>query len=388
MAWLPGWYYRKQITIAASHVDQALTNFPLRIPLLQTDVIGSQVTGADLRFATSDGTLLNHVWTGFTDGNSSGAYVQIPSIDADTGATIYVYYGNGSATDTSNAANTLPDYAIFWPGDNWTNGQIELTKSIAVSRQTGSATAASLDIGGGVQLGIYDSLRFGAASELYTRMLGETGFICSLVLHNWQHDATKSVDSFINGWVGDTTHELSYDTTNNLLRLKFQQDSTIPTPYMYPTNSLSLTNGDSFSLGHHVMLNGANCKAACYHNGNMTANASSSDTSSGLQFSESALASTNGFLIGNGSGYGPVAIANNVRIKKHIGESESEIAAWLKFEHANLMNTGGEITLAEEESLPVVAGPYQTTMMDSFQTDALQAETYIPGIITGHTYGT
>lgn len=70
-----------------------------------------------------------------------------------------------------------------------------------------------------------------------------------------------------------------------------------------------------------------------------------------------------------------------------LGNQGAASEAWVKLENANLMSVGNQITLAAEESLPVVPGPYTVDRAEAFQTDVLQAETFIPGIFAGHTHG-
>jgi hypothetical protein len=113
-AWLTGWSYRKQITVQADQVDSNLSNFPLCVKITSDSDLGSaQNDGDDIRFTSSDGTTLLYweedTWSG---GGGSAVtsvhWVNIATIDADTGATIYVYYGKADATDASDTDNTWP----------------------------------------------------------------------------------------------------------------------------------------------------------------------------------------------------------------------------------------------------------------------------------------
>ena len=380
MAWLPGWYYRKQITIAASHVDQTLTNFPLRIPLLQTDVIGSQVTGADLRFCTSDGTLLDYTWTGFTDDNYSGAYVKIPTIDATNGATIYVYWGNASATDASNAAIVWADYGYAANLRNYVDGMYDDTGCHIIngSHTDGSIYATSK----GVYIPPLRSVTHGNADMIKDELDGHDGFTISICCHDLDMAGLsgwiEALD-WIRPSVGYPFFALRpWHTTRYLAGAELRENSGAAATY--PEISVTTAPTDIYLATRTQLSTNLFTQSIWRDDGNQTKVVSGSRSGDPVfNFAPS----TNLLSTGRTVASCFRGCISDMRIRKGAVSD-----AWLKFEHANLMNTGGEITLAEEESLPVVAGPYQAAMMDSFQTDALQAETYIPGIITGHTYGT
>lgn len=64
----------------------------------------------DIRFTSSDKkTQLNYYYTMASDGKSATFYVKVPSISAyPSNTTIYVYYGNATATTTSSSTNMFP----------------------------------------------------------------------------------------------------------------------------------------------------------------------------------------------------------------------------------------------------------------------------------------
>jgi len=69
----------------------------------------------DIRFTSSDKkTQLNYYYTMASDGKSATFYVKVPSIPAyPSNTTIYLYYGNATATTTSNSTNMFPFYEHF-----------------------------------------------------------------------------------------------------------------------------------------------------------------------------------------------------------------------------------------------------------------------------------
>jgi hypothetical protein len=111
MAWLSGWTYRRPITINNSSNSNALTDYQVLITLDTQSLISAgkmRSDGGDIRFTDSDGSTLLNYWieTGINT-TSTKIWVKVPSIPASSTKTIYVYYGNPSATSQSNGSNTF-----------------------------------------------------------------------------------------------------------------------------------------------------------------------------------------------------------------------------------------------------------------------------------------
>ncbi len=98
-----------------------------------------QSAGQDLRFTDSDGkTVLSHyIEKVNTSGENLTAWVKIPSITGSSTKTIYMYYGNSSASTTSSGGNTFQFYDDFstanldatkWNTVN-SSGSIQITQS-------------------------------------------------------------------------------------------------------------------------------------------------------------------------------------------------------------------------------------------------------------------
>lgn len=109
-SWLSGWSHRKSHVL---HCTVTLTNEPVRLTIHRTtdtdsddDVYigtGCESDYKDIRFTTDDGkTPLSYAFPPDFTPDSSSAVVDIliPSITS-AGMTIYVYYGNSSASDAS-----------------------------------------------------------------------------------------------------------------------------------------------------------------------------------------------------------------------------------------------------------------------------------------------
>lgn len=384
MEWLPGWYYRKQVTISASNVDDDLTNFPLCVPLAHSDVDNNQgvASGIDVRFTASDGeTLLPYEWTGFTEDGYSGAFVKIPLISSTAGATIFVYYGNASATDATDKAAVWSDYVVAAHLDNWVDGQEESASGFVLD-DNGYLSGVTGIIGGGVQSDTSHPITIGSTQNVQNGLDGNDGLTISFCLKDWDNATSNNRVIYQQGQYSSDTY-----TTINL-----QQDADLSWGYnpkladsavarMEGSDATGLTNGDDA----HILLaiqygySAGLARAEAYVDGSSIGYRTKS-TSYSMIDSGTASAPDR---VGWGSSYGINAIVDELRVRKG-GVS----AAWAKFEHANLKISGNQILLAIEESLPVVTGPYHVASVNAFQTDAQQAETYIPGIIAGHTHGT
>lgn len=154
MAWLTGWTYRKQITVDNTSNSNALTDYQIRIDLDNTNFNFSKANsnGSDIRFTDDDETTLLSYWIEKYDNTNQKAiiWVKIPSISANSTKTIYLYYGNASATSESNGDNVFEFFDDF-DGSNldagkWTitQGDVSLSDSNLVLQGT-SGTRAFLE---------------------------------------------------------------------------------------------------------------------------------------------------------------------------------------------------------------------------------------------------
>ncbi len=111
------WLYRKPITIDNTGNANDLTNYQVKITLSSSnfDFSKAQSNGEDLRFTNSNGTTLFDYWIESYDnsGQTAIAWVEISSISASSTKTIYIYYGNSSASSASNGDNTFVFFDDF-----------------------------------------------------------------------------------------------------------------------------------------------------------------------------------------------------------------------------------------------------------------------------------
>lgn len=130
------WNYSKVKTITGTTAG-AQTNYQMKLTVYNssgTDTPGNVYLGGnarsdfgDLRFTKSDGvTLLDYWIESYTSGVSAVVWVEVDSIPASPNNTsIYLYYGNPSATSSSSGAATFSLFDDFNTGSsidtgNWT----------------------------------------------------------------------------------------------------------------------------------------------------------------------------------------------------------------------------------------------------------------------------
>jgi hypothetical protein len=123
MPWLTGWQYRRPITIDNSSNSSSLTDYQVVVTLNTQSLISAgkmRSDGGDIRFTDSDGTTLLNYWieSGINSA-STKIWVKVPSIPGNSTKTIYVYYGNSSATSLSDGDNTFLFFDDFDDGANY-----------------------------------------------------------------------------------------------------------------------------------------------------------------------------------------------------------------------------------------------------------------------------
>ena len=120
--WLSGWNYRIPITIQENSGNY-LTNYQVMIELTPSfNWSAANSDGSDIRFTDEFGNLLNYWIEEWNYGNGARIWVKVPQIPANSNSTIYMYYGNSSATPASNGSSTF----IFFDHFN-TNTDSEYT---------------------------------------------------------------------------------------------------------------------------------------------------------------------------------------------------------------------------------------------------------------------
>ncbi len=170
--YLSGWSNRKEKTITGTSAGEQ-TNYQMKLKVYKssgTDTPGTVYLQGnarddfgDLRFTKPDGVTLLDYWVEtYTSGVSATVWVDVDSIPASPGTTsIYVYYGNPSATSTSSGPNTFTFFDHFDSiSGTWTCGPA------TTNYGSGSCTASNsvVTVTGGVNT--WWSLFAGGAASL------------------------------------------------------------------------------------------------------------------------------------------------------------------------------------------------------------------------------
>ena len=110
-----GWLYRVPVTITNSNAS-AYTNFEVRDSINTAALVTAgkmKADGGDIRFADSLCNPLSYYVMSGINTNATIIWVKVPSLPASGTRTVYMYYGNQSATSLSNANNTFAFYEGF-----------------------------------------------------------------------------------------------------------------------------------------------------------------------------------------------------------------------------------------------------------------------------------
>lgn len=129
-SWLSGYARRAAISIPSSS-DGELTNYQLKFSIIKGGGSNSGSTiylggvaynwPYDIRFTSSDGETLIDFWREESDATDGTWWVEVPTVPASGGTTIYIYYGRSGATDASDMASTFIDSDGFEYSDALTN---------------------------------------------------------------------------------------------------------------------------------------------------------------------------------------------------------------------------------------------------------------------------
>jgi hypothetical protein len=159
--WLSGWSYRRTVTVD-NLTATALSNFQIIIRLNTAYLIqrGKMRSDCgDIRVTDSTGALLS-IWIDPATKNTTSTkiYVKVPSIAASARVTLYLFYGNPTATDVSNGATTFDFFDDFL-------GTTLDTNKWASARFTGTGTWSVIVNNGYVEINAAAGTRAGIVAK-------------------------------------------------------------------------------------------------------------------------------------------------------------------------------------------------------------------------------
>ncbi len=122
--WLNGFPYRKAITISPATPS---ANYQVQVTV--SFVSGKMNSDfSDIRFTSSDGaTKLYHWRASYTVSSTATFWVAVATSGSST---IYMYYGNASASSASNGTNTFIFFDDGSPLTSWTNSGVTFDSSV------------------------------------------------------------------------------------------------------------------------------------------------------------------------------------------------------------------------------------------------------------------
>ncbi|MEM9327917.1 MAG: DUF2341 domain-containing protein [Bacteroidota bacterium] len=117
--WLTGYDHRKEIVLDGAQIAGAVSDFPVLIQRTDTDLRDNALaSGHDIVFTGDDGTtLLDHDLESYNSGTGAlVAWVKVDNMAAATDETIYMYFGNASATDPDTDRDQVwdTDFVGVW----------------------------------------------------------------------------------------------------------------------------------------------------------------------------------------------------------------------------------------------------------------------------------
>ena len=164
-AYVDGMAYSGTVTIDNTGNASTLTDYQISVTINTSALISAgrmQSDCDDIRFVDSDNaTKLSYWQESGCNSTTTKYWVKVPSITGSTSKTIYIHFGNGSASSESNGANTFIFFDDFntlnpsvWTASNpagatASGGMLTVTSgsvysNATVGTQTGNITEARL----------------------------------------------------------------------------------------------------------------------------------------------------------------------------------------------------------------------------------------------------
>ncbi|MCE7746393.1 MAG: DUF2341 domain-containing protein [Candidatus Heimdallarchaeota archaeon] len=107
------WLYRAEINIT-SNSGSALVNYTIKIQLTsEFNYSLAQTNGEDIRITDDSDVILSHWIERWNENRNSTIWVKMPEILPDSISIIYMYYGNPSASPTSNGGDVFSYFDDF-----------------------------------------------------------------------------------------------------------------------------------------------------------------------------------------------------------------------------------------------------------------------------------
>jgi hypothetical protein len=211
--WDFGWKYRRPITIDNTNNANLLKDFQVMVPLNTAEMISAgkmRSDCGDARFTDADGVSE----LGYFMEDKGLFWVRVPTIPASSTSNIYVYFGNPSATTTSNgsaAFDLYDDFESYGDGTTIPNWQ-EVSGDWIITTPSGKTRAVRLDDAGSSSALIKSASYSGArtieadiADETFTSNVPHPGIVVGYQDANnynaiyWRSQSAQLVRWQVNG---------------------------------------------------------------------------------------------------------------------------------------------------------------------------------------------
>jgi len=243
--WNDSWHYRQRIFVNKNKVSGSanLQNFVVLISLTDTHLTKAQTNGEDFVFTDGNNQQLSHEIESYNDTTGALiAWVKVSELRKDVDTPIYLYYGNSTATDQQNSANTWTDYSMVYhlAEDSGTTGAGSVIDS---SGHTAGTPTAGIVFGESGKVGPATDFSAGTGISLGTlgpSLLTETETISFwLKSHNYASPARQNpLNHSYAGW-GTMTLE-----PNGVIRYFFGSGGADNSPYTNQDSTPSLANSN------------------------------------------------------------------------------------------------------------------------------------------------
>lgn len=256
--WDDTWSYRKTLTINSDQVTGDLTNFPVLVSL--TDVSLSthaQEDGDDFVFTLRDGTVLKHEIESYASTTGAlVAWVKTPLLSSTQDTDIFMYYGNASVTDQSDAENVWDDnfIGVWHLPDNETSSTSDSTGNgyDGSTDGTDATTVSSAKIDGGMEFdGSGDYVDLGRDFDVPDLPLTFSAWV---YIHDY--DDWNTIIAKRDSWTNDDTRFL-WQTNMTTGDVMFgSRDGVNTFSYNPPINQWAFLTIVANSVGTHLYANG------------------------------------------------------------------------------------------------------------------------------------
>lgn len=370
MGWLSTWKHRIKITVDNTKVDTNLTNFPLHLKIVNSNVFSEVgANGKKIAVTTSDGITQCYVeiehWDDFM--LTGWLWSKIPSISSSSDTDIYIYYDNSKPDNTSYVGDIgdtpsknvwSNDYIGVWHMNQDPSGGANCMSESTSENNDG--TTINMVSGDSVP-SIDKALQFGTTAKYMTVFDSEQ---VSTAFQSLGNNDSFTVSMLMVGSDSGTTGENYWRPNTGLIELRQQTatDTHVPFSIGITNNHIDMGRSSNYvttwereegtvnignSAWHTVAVSVNNDTVKFIIDGTLdvtrTFTTATGDCSVGTTISNlfiSTLTNNDGTI---DSAYSFIGNIDEIRISK---TNRSE--AWEKAQHNSLLNT--LLTYGSEES--------------------------------------